>query len=408
MNKFKMIVIIAVIALALQMINILPGTEIKAAEQTSNEEDFIIKDGVLTKYIGKGGDVVVPESVKVIGGNAFNWKINIGKSIINVTLPDTATSIENRAFTSCINLKSVKMYNSVVSIGREVFFGCENLTEISSLEGVTSIGYNAFVATPWLVERRKENPIVIINGILIDGTTSNGDVVIPKTVTSIAGYAFGNNQELMSVTIPNSVTSIGVAAFISCRNLLTVKMDNSVETLGEGSFQDCAKLKYIRLSNSLKVIETWTFAYCKNLIKITIPYAVTKIDKIAFRDCKNLKYMTISNITNSVEQHSVVSSFDNCPNLTLYGLEKSYIQSYATDNKIPFKKLAIAVTKITLAVGDTYTLKMNSLAICTWKSSNKSIATVDSYGKISAKKKGQVTITATLYGKSYQCIVTIK
>lgn len=29
----------------------------------SNASDFIVKDGVLTKYIGSGGDVIVPETV---------------------------------------------------------------------------------------------------------------------------------------------------------------------------------------------------------------------------------------------------------------------------------------------------------------------------------------------------------
>ena len=29
--------------------------------------DFIIENGVLTKYVGRGGDVVVPDNVKKIG-----------------------------------------------------------------------------------------------------------------------------------------------------------------------------------------------------------------------------------------------------------------------------------------------------------------------------------------------------
>ena len=33
--------------------------------------DFVIEDGVLKKYNGPGGDVVVPEGVTAIGANAF-------------------------------------------------------------------------------------------------------------------------------------------------------------------------------------------------------------------------------------------------------------------------------------------------------------------------------------------------
>lgn len=37
----------------------------------SNASDFIIKNGVLTEYVGPGGDVTVPEGVKSIGTGAF-------------------------------------------------------------------------------------------------------------------------------------------------------------------------------------------------------------------------------------------------------------------------------------------------------------------------------------------------
>lgn len=44
----------------------------------------------------------------------------------------------------------------------------------------------------------------------------------------------------------------------------------------------------------------------------------------------------------------------------------------------------------------------------TWKSSKKSVATVNSDGKITAKKKGTVTITATANGVTAKCKVTVK
>lgn len=44
-----------------------------------------------------------------------------------------------------------------------------------------------------------------------------------------------------------------------------------------------------------------------------------------------------------------------------------------------------------------------------WKSSKKSVATVDSKGVVTAKKKGKATITCTLKnGKQYKCTVTVK
>ncbi len=37
----------------------------------SNESDYVIEKGVLKKYVGPGGDVVVPEGVTGIGEKAF-------------------------------------------------------------------------------------------------------------------------------------------------------------------------------------------------------------------------------------------------------------------------------------------------------------------------------------------------
>ena len=37
----------------------------------SNASDFIIENGVLKKYVGPGGDVVIPDGVNEIGYNAF-------------------------------------------------------------------------------------------------------------------------------------------------------------------------------------------------------------------------------------------------------------------------------------------------------------------------------------------------
>ena len=37
--------------------------------------DFVIENGVLTNYIGKGGDVVISEGVTSIGEDAFHGRV---------------------------------------------------------------------------------------------------------------------------------------------------------------------------------------------------------------------------------------------------------------------------------------------------------------------------------------------
>lgn len=82
-------------------------------------------------------------------------------------------------------------------------------------------------------------------------------------------------------------------------------------------------------------------------------------------------------------------------------LQNSYIVEAAS--------VKINKTKKTLYVGQTYTLKIKGTnKKVKWSSSNTKIATVNSKGKVTAKKKGTVTITAKVSGKKYKCKITIE
>lgn len=68
----------------------------------------------------------------------------------------------------------------------------------------------------------------------------------------------------------------------------------------------------------------------------------------------------------------------------------------------------ISKTSVTLYEKASYTLKLlDTKQKVTWKSSRTSVAVVSS-GKITAKKAGTATITASVLGKKYSCKVTVK
>ena len=113
------------------------------------------------------------------------------------------------------------------------------MTIIEIPDPVTSIGTDAFSGTKWLENKQAENPLVIVNGILIDGKTCTGGVVIPDTVTSVGNCAFSECSSLTSIEIPNSVTSIGEYAFNGCSRLTSIEIPNSVTSIGRGAFYYC-------------------------------------------------------------------------------------------------------------------------------------------------------------------------
>lgn len=85
-----------------------------------------------------------------------------------------------------------------------------------------------------------------------------------------------------------------------------------------------------------------------------------------------------------------------------------------TVKKAPALKVIKNVpTKKTITKGKTYTLKpqlypSGAIAKITYTTSNKSIATVDSKGKITAKKKGTAVITVKAGKFTAKCKVTVK
>ena len=103
----------------------------------SNASDFIIENGVLTKYVGPGGDVVIPEGVTEIG----NYVFEECQTLKSVFIPEGVTRIGTKAF-YCSSIKSVNIPTTVDSYGAQAFSGCHELTTVDLPEGKPVSGSN--------------------------------------------------------------------------------------------------------------------------------------------------------------------------------------------------------------------------------------------------------------------------
>lgn len=106
-----------------------------------NKQEFVItKKGVLTKYNGSGGDVMIPEGVKAIGERAFYGC----KSLKSAAIPEGVTEIGGFAFRGCTELREVTVPKSVKIIGRYAFGDCKGLEYLTIPGRVEEIGKFAF------------------------------------------------------------------------------------------------------------------------------------------------------------------------------------------------------------------------------------------------------------------------
>ncbi len=224
-----------------------------------------ISNGVLVFAKHVTGDYVVPDTVKSISQSAFS-----GGKITSVTIPESITFLDRYAFSCCDNLVSVALPETIEFIGRDCFEGCDLLESINIPESVTEIEEYAFGRTKWLENRQSENPIVIVNNILIDGSAATGEVVIPKGV-DIVSHCFYGNENITKVTIPEGITEIPENCFYECTALEEVILPESVTLIDSFAFNGCTALKKVNITENVEDIYYGAFYSCPSLAEITIP-----------------------------------------------------------------------------------------------------------------------------------------
>ncbi|MBR6876276.1 MAG: leucine-rich repeat protein [Bacteroidales bacterium] len=231
--------------------------------------------------------IIIPNSVKYIGTEAFSDCVNLTQVII----PDSVTDIGNDAFYGCVSLSSVVIPGSVSSIGNGAF-SASGLTSITIQNGVKSIGALAFSGT-------KVSSITIPGSVETIGDAAFLDCTSLKTTTIQSGVkklgeeAFFRCSSLTSVSIPETVESIEAKAFSACTNLSTVSIAEGVSVIGNSVFDTCSSLESIKLPGSVRSIGQRAFISCKKLSSIVIPEGVTSIGEQAFNNCIGLKSITI-------------------------------------------------------------------------------------------------------------------
>ncbi len=168
--------------------------------------------------------LIVPEKIDSYTVVTIGDKFISGKAVCEVILPNTVKVIGDSAFNSCTNLKTINIPASVTEIGEFVFTNCNALTNFTCSE---------------------DNPVYKIeDGILYNkaGTTafygpSCSIANLSDKTETIALYAFYYNNNLTEVFLPESVKTLEEGAFAACSNLKKVVLTN-VETIGAYAFAE--------------------------------------------------------------------------------------------------------------------------------------------------------------------------
>ena len=217
---------------------------------------------------------------------------DLAHTFTSVIIGEGVTNIDEHAFDSFYNLKTITIPSTVYDIEKGAFDGC------TALRSIEVLGNNIHYAS--------------IDGVLYSGTTMDTLIHYPAGKTDKSYYvfqfvkhiedrAFFWTSNLEEITFCDGLVSIGEYAFDSCESLKSVHIPSTVSEIGEGAFSWCYDLESITVgSQNTKYAAINGVLYTKDMetlllypakkaaTSFTIPDTVTVIADAAFGCTKNL------------------------------------------------------------------------------------------------------------------------
>ena len=325
------------------------ATKLEKITVSADNEKYSSVDGALlnkekTSIIlypkSKSGEFVIPDTVTSIADRAFSSCPNLTK----ITIGANVESVGAYAFSSCSALTDVVFKDSTIKkkvIGLYAFYNCQALSNVDFGNAVTSIGSFAFMIDKSLESIEFPDSLESIGRCAFScydyGTTGSyfasnlKSVKFGSGLKSIADYAFYENRALNTVKFTGvALTSIGSESFCNiaiteldlsgtdtsidrevfynCNSLETVKL-SGVKTIGQNAFYNCRKLTSVELSENLTTIESGAFQSCVALKNIDIPNKVTKLNDNTFSNCSSLKNVSIGSGCTSISTTAFDGTF---------------------------------------------------------------------------------------------------
>lgn len=240
--------------------NVIHANVVNVVDQNKN---FIIKGGVLEKYVGEDTNVIIPDNVVVIGKGAFKDML----AIENIQIPSSVEEICDNAFENCQKIKNITLPNSVKKIGSYVFCNCISLEKVNIPQQLY--------------------------------------VEIPEGLFKLCEKLNFNNSNFELTEIVNK------NAFQST-NIDSMKYFKNIKKVGEESFSNCKLLKEVRLPEGTIEIKNDAFCSCTNLEIVSLPSSMVSVWFDAFSYCHNLKEVILFG---NIDNYMHYKVFSNCPNI---------------------------------------------------------------------------------------------
>ncbi|MBR4504185.1 MAG: leucine-rich repeat protein [Candidatus Methanomethylophilaceae archaeon] len=254
------------------------GTAVSAAADLKGYL-FEGSNGVLKKNAFKEGDRFTYTGLKYKVINIDPLKVSlVGYEgvITHLTVPGNVefkgeslfvATIGTKAFYGNLDLKYTDL-GYVNYVGLKAFANCTNLTTLIVPKSVTTVATYAFCNT---------------------GITS---LDIPGDNVVLEDSVFSACKDMTSITFSGHGAVIGKNAFYKNNGVSSVDL-STVESVGPKAFSYCYGLTSLTITSNIRVLYQYTFFQCTNLKDLTIEYGVQKIGASAFSGCVSLENVSM-------------------------------------------------------------------------------------------------------------------
>lgn len=345
----------------------------------------VTKEGTLIKYSGNSLDnIVIPNEicgiqVETIGREAFE-----GLNIKNVKIPDSVKKISASAFAFCNLLEKITIPGSVTKMGESAFFSCKSLKTVTIENGISEIPINCF-----------------------QSCTNLETVVLPESIILINPGAFEYCPALTLITIPSDNVFISSTSFSSGCDTVVIckkgsKVDSTIASLG-------LKRAYLEEDNDASGTEIPTILPTEIPLETIAPEteAPTIETEVPFTE------PPVEATSQPIIELPKTSSPTENPTIepTVKPTEVPVVTSPAVTTKAPTDE-TIVLKKKTIKIGKgekvSFPLSNKTGKKVKYRVKNKNILSVSSKGVIKGNRVGETKIYATVAGKKFVLYVKVK
>lgn len=324
-----------------------------------------------------------------------------GREDDSFVVPSNVTQIGDFAFNHCGSLASVVLPEKLVSIGKYAFLYCESLASVTSLpETLTSIGTGAFSSCRALTSLTILSKSCVIYDEEDTAITSNTATIYGYTGSTAESHAKKYNRKFEALDALNNDSKDKTPGTGNVRN-------QSPSSDTPNPVVKVTKVRISGISHKIAVGKSIT-------LKASVSPSNAANKSVTWKS-SDKKYVTVSSAGKATAKKAgktvtiTATAKDGSGKAATYKITP--VKEKVKGIKISGKKTVKAGKSLKL-IAKVSTTGKNANKVVVWKSSNEKYATVNSKGKVMAKKAGKgkkVTITATATdGSGKKAKVTIK